>query len=49
MITITREESIRTAPLAQSQTGQAARHGVTPGGRGLDYLPEREPEPEEIR
>ena len=28
---------------------QAARHGVTPDGRSLDYRPEREPAPEEIR
>ena len=38
--TITREEFRRTAPLAQSFAGQAARHGVTPDGRGLDYRPE---------
>ena len=49
VITITEEEFRRTAPLAQSQAGQAARHGVTPDGRSLDYTPEREPEPEEIR
>ena len=47
--TITREEFVRTAPLGQSFAGQAARHGVTPDGRRLDYRPEREPEPEEIR
>ena len=49
VITITREGFRRTAPLAQSQAGQAARHGVTPEGRSLDYRPEREPEPDEIR
>ena len=49
VVTITREEFRRTAPLAQSFAGQAARHGVTPEGRRLDYRPEREPTPEEIR
>ena len=49
VLTITREEFRRTATLAQSPAGQAARHGVTPEGRSLDYRPEREPEPEEIR
>ena len=49
VMTITREEFRRTAPLAQSFAGQAARHGVTPDGRSLDYRPEREPTPEEIR
>ena len=49
VITITREEFRRTAPLAQSPAGQAARHGVTPEGRSLDYRPEREPGTEEIR
>ena len=29
--------------------GQAARHGVTPEGRSLNYRPEREPGTEEIR
>ncbi len=48
-MTITREEFRRTAPLAQSFAGQAARHGVTPDGRRLGYRPEREPAPEEIR
>ena len=47
--TITREEFRRTAPLAQSLAGQAARHGVTQDGRGLDYWPERQPAPDEIR
>ena len=42
--TITREEFRRTAPMAQSQAGQAARHGVTPEGRSLNYVPERKPE-----
>ena len=49
VITITRDEFRSTAPLPQSQAGQAARHGVTFDGRRLDYRPEREPEPEEIR
>ena len=47
--TITREEFRRTAPMAQSQAGQAARHGVTPEGRSLNYVPERKPETGEIR
>lgn len=47
--TITKGEFVRTAPLGQSFAGQAARHGVSPEGRRLDYRPEREPEPEEIR
>ena len=47
--TITEEEFWRTAPLGQSFAGQAARHGVTPEGKPLDYRPERNPEPEEIR
>ena len=47
--TITREEFRRTAPLAQSQARQAARHGATPDGKELDYQPEREPEPYESR
>ena len=49
VITITKDEFLRTAPMVQSQAGQAARHGVTPDGRSLEYQPEREPEPEEIR
>ena len=49
VITITREEFRRTAPLAQSPAGQAARHGVTSEGRSLDYRPERHPEAAEIR
>ncbi len=49
VITITKDEFQRTAPLAQSQAGQAAHHGVTPEGRSLDYQPEREPGTEEIR
>ena len=48
VLTMTREEFRRTAPLAQSRAGQAARHGVTPKGRSLDYRPERQPEAEEI-
>ena len=47
--TITREEFRRTAPLAQSWAGQAARHGVTPDGRRLDYRPERAPTAKEIQ
>ena len=47
--TITREEFRRTAPLAQSWAGQAARHGVTPEGRSLGHQPERDPTAEEIR
>ena len=49
VFTITREQFRRTALLAQSFAGQAARYGVTPYGRSLDYQPEREPAPEEIR
>ena len=49
VMTITREEFRRTAPLAQSFAGQAVRHGVTPDGKSLNYQPEREPTPEEIR
>ena len=49
VIAITEEEFGRTAPLAQSQVGQAARHGVTPDSKGLDYRPERDPEPETVR
>lgn len=49
VVTIAREEFVRTAPLGQSYAGQAARHGVTPDGNPLDYRPERVPEPEEIR
>ena len=47
--TITEREFVRTAPLGQSYAGQAVRHGVTPEGKPLDYRPERDPEPEEIR
>ena len=49
MHTITRAEFLRLAPMGQSFPGQAARYGVTPDGRSLDYRPEREPTPEEIR
>ena len=49
VFTITQEEFRRRAPLAQSFAGQAARYGVTPDGRSLDYQPEREPAPEKIR
>ena len=47
--TITREEFHRKAPMGQSWAGQAARHGVIPEGRRLDYRPERDPTAEEIR
>ena len=47
--TITRAEFSRLALQAQSFPGQAARYGVTPKGRSLDYRPEREPTLEEIR
>ena len=46
---VTRAEFQRWALQAQSFAGQAARYGVTPEGRSLDYRPEREPTPEEIR
>ena len=49
VITRTREEFRQWALLAQSFAGQAARYGVTPDGRSLDYQPERDPTPEEIR
>ena len=49
VMTITRQEFRRTAPLAQSFAGQTARYGVTLDGRSLDYRPEREPTPHEIR
>ena len=49
VVTITRSEFIRTAPLGQSYAGQAVRHGVTPDGKSLNYRPEREPTREEIR
>ena len=41
--TTTREELRQWALLGQSFAGQAARYGVTPDGRSLDYQPEREP------
>lgn len=47
--TTTKEEFVRTVPLAQFQAGQAVRHGVTPDGKELDYQPEREPTADEIR
>ena len=47
--TITRSEFYRLALQAQSFPGQAARYGVTHEGNSLDYRPEREPTPEEIR
>ena len=49
VITTTREEFDRMALLGQSFAGQSARYGVTPDGRSLDYRPEREPTPDEIR
>ena len=49
VITTTREEFRQWALLGQSFAGQAARYGVTPDGRSLDYRPEREPTAEEIR
>ena len=49
VITTTREEFDRMALLGQSFAGQAARYGVTPDGRSLDYRPEREPTHDEIR
>ena len=49
VMTITRQEFRRTAPLAQSFTGQTARYGVTLDGMNLDYRPAREPTPDEIR
>ena len=47
--TITRAEFYRLALQAQSFPGQAARYGVTPHGRSLDYRPKRNPTPEEIQ
>ena len=47
--TITRAEFSRLALQAQSFPGQAARYGVTPEGKSLDYQPEREPMLEEIQ
>ncbi len=49
VMTITREEFQDQAPLAQSFAGQTARYGVTPDGKRLDYRPDREPAPVEIR
>ena len=49
VMTITREGFQQTAPIAHSQAGQAARHGVTPQGEALDYTPDRDPAPGEIR
>ena len=46
---VTRAEFQHWALQAQSFAGQAARYGVTPEDRSLDYRPEREPTPEEIR
>ena len=49
VITTTREEFHKSALLAQSFAGQAARHGVSPDGRSQDYRPDREPTAGEIR
>lgn len=49
VMTITLEEFQDRAPLAQSFAGQTARYGVTLDGRNLDYRPDREPAPVEIR
>ena len=47
--TITRADFEQLALMGQSFAGQAARHGVTPEGLPLDYRPEREPTPADIR
>ena len=47
--TIVRPEFERLALMAQSFPRQAARHGVTPEGKPLDYRPERPPTPAELR
>ena len=47
--TIVRADFEQLALMGQSFAGQAARHGVTPEGLPLDYRPEREPTPAEIR
>ena len=47
--TISRAEFEDLALRAQSFPGQAARHGVTPEGKALDYRPEREPSAAELR
>ena len=49
VITTTREEFRQWALLGQSFAGQAARYGVRPDGKSLNYQPEREPTAEEIR
>ena len=49
VLTITLDEFHDQAPLAQSFAGQTARYGFTLDGRRLDYRPEREPTPDEIR
>ena len=49
VITTPREEFRRWALMAQSFAGQAVRYGVTPDGRSLEYRPERDPTPDEIR
>ena len=47
--TISRAEFEDLAIRAQSFPGQAARHGVTPEGKSLDYQPDRPPTPDELR
>ena len=49
VIKTTREEFRQWALLGQSFAGQAARYGVTPDGRSLNYRPEREPTSGEIQ
>ena len=49
IITTTRNEFRQWALLAQSFSGQAARYGVTPDGRSLDYRAERGPAAGEMR
>ena len=49
VITTTQDEFQRWALLGQSFAGQAARYGVTPDGKSLDYRPAREPIADEIR
>ena len=49
VVTITRQEFQRRAPLGQSFAGQTARHGVTLDSRSLDYRPERAPTQDELQ
>ena len=46
---ITRAEFQGMAIMAQSFPGQAARYGVTADGQPLNYRPERQPSPVEVR